>query len=441
MFHQKIKALFQSAVSHVSFNISKFTLHPEKDLTRNKKLPPDKLISFLVSEGSSSTKNELLDFFDMDVAAPTASAFNQQRAKLKSDAVEAVFNHFNSSVNSIDQISGYRFLAADGSTFTFFSKPSFASSEYFVSEGHSAKGFYSMHLNAFYDLERHTYTDALIQSVHEKNEFRAFCDIVDRHEILPNTQNVFIGDRGYCSYNNMAHVVNKGQFFLFRTKDIHSKGLVGGFDFPAEESFDITVKVTLVRSYSKDIEVSDGYRRFVDKATAFDFVEYGSLNTYELSFRVVRFPISEFTYECIVTNLPAEEFSPERIQKLYFTRWGIESSFRKLKYTIGLNNFHAYKPEYIKQEIWAKLITYNITEILINHTVVEKKATKHEYKVNFSIAAHICRVFLRLATEKDSIDVMSLLQKELIPIRNERQYPRLKTAHFRKPRYFIYRAA
>ena len=34
-----------------------------------------------------------------------------------------------------------------------------------------------------------------------------------------------------------------------------------------------------------------------------------------------------------------------------------------------------------------------------------------------------------------------LLTKELIPIRNDRQYPRLQTAHFRKPRYFIYRAA
>lgn len=104
-------------------------------------------------------------------------------------------------------------------------------------------------------------------------------------------------------------------------------------------------------------------------------------------------------------------------------------------------NFHAYKPEYIKQEIWAKLITYNITEILINHTVIEEKNTKHNYKVNFSVAAHICRVFLRLASEKGSIDVMSLIKKELIPIRNDRQYERLKTAHFRKPRYFIYRAA
>src|SRR5690606_7193821 len=131
--------------------------------------------------------------------------------------------------------------------------------------------------------------------------------MIDRHVLLPNTKDVFIGDRGYCSYNNMAHVINKGQFFLFRAKDIRSKGLVGGFDFPADESFDITVKVTLVRSHSKDIESTEGYRRFVDKATSFDFIEYGSLNTYELSFRIVRFPLSDSTYECIVTNLPADE--------------------------------------------------------------------------------------------------------------------------------------
>lgn len=441
MFYQTIKSLFTSSVTSIVSDISQYTVNPKKDLSRNKKLPADKLISFLVSEGSSSTKNELLDFFDMDVLAPSASAFNQQRAKLKPDALEAVFKLFNSSVNSLEKTSGYRFLAADGSTFTFFSKPSFASSEYYVSEGHSAKGFYSMHLNAFYDLDRHTYTDALIQPVHNKDEFRAFCDIVDRHEILPDTKNIFIGDRGYCSYNNMAHVIEKGQYFLFRTKDIHSKGLVSRFDFPGDESFDITVKVTLVRNHSKKLIPTEGYMRFVDKATSFDFITYGSKDTYELSFRIVRFPLSDSSYECIVTNLPIHEFPADRIKNVYFSRWGIESSFRKLKYSIGLSNFHAYKPNYIKQEIWAKLLTYNITEILINHVVVKQKETKHTYKVNFSVAAHICRVFLRLATEKDSIDVMSLLQKELIPIRNERQYPRLQTAHFRKPRYFTYRAA
>ena len=441
MFHEKIKSFFTDAVASVVSEISNFAVNPETDFTRHKKFPADKLISFLVAEGSSSTKNELLDFFDMDPGKPTDSAFNQQRAKLKPEAMEAVFQRFNESAMHLLETPGYRYLAADGSTATYFSSPKFSPSEYFVEPGHSAKGFYSIHINAFYDLVRHTYTDALLQPVHEKDEFRAFCDIVDRHPVLPGSKNVYIGDRGYCSYNNMAHVIEQGQYFLFRTKDIHSKGLVGNFDFPEEDCFDISVKVTLVRSHSKKITVPDGYKRFVDKATSFDYIGYGSSDTYGLSFRVVRFPLSESSYECIVTNLPADEFPPERIKECYFARWGIESSFRKLKYTIGLSNFHACKPEYIKQEIWAKLTAYNITETLISHTVIETHDTKHDYKVNFAVAAHICRAFLRCPKEKGPIDVMALLQNELVPIRNGRQYPRLKTAHFRKPRYFIYRAA
>lgn len=442
MSFEEIKAAFSDAVSYVASKISQYTVNPDKDLTRSRKMGPDKLMSFLVSCGSSSTRVELLDFFGLHTDSPSVSAFNQQRAKLKPEALEALFHQFNSSVPSTVKTSCYRFLAADGSTFTFFSKPSFSSPEYFVSQGHSAKGFYSMHLNAFYDLQKHTYSDALIQPVHLKDEFRAFCDMVDRHDTLPGTRDVFIGDRGYCSYNNMAHVLEKGQYFLFRTKDIHSKGLVGNFDFPDDDSFDIPVNVTLVRSHKKDIPVKEGfYKRYVDANASFDYAAYGSSGTYDLSFRIIRFPISDDSYECIVTNLPPDEFPPEQIKLLYFARWTIEGSFRKLKYTIGLSNFHAYKPEYIKQEIWAKLIAYNITETLINQTIIQQRNTKHEYKVNFSMAAHICRIFLRLTTEKDSIDVMSLLQKELIPIRNDRKYPRLQTAHFRKPRYFIYRAA
>lgn len=103
-------------------------------------------------------------------------------------------------------------------------------------------------------------------------------------------------------------------------------------------------------------------------------------------------------------------------QDLVYCQKKIESSFWKLKCTIGLSNFHAYKPEYIKQEIWVNLIAYNITGTMINHTVLDQHGINHEYKVNFTMAVHICRAFLRLITEKDQYDVMSLLKKELIPI-------------------------
>lgn len=45
-----------------------------------------------------------------------------------------------------------------------------------------------MHLNAFYDLQKHTYSDALIQPIHQKDEFSAFCEMVDRHDLLTGTK-------------------------------------------------------------------------------------------------------------------------------------------------------------------------------------------------------------------------------------------------------------
>ena len=172
--HQKIKDLFELAVEHICSDISNYSLHPDIDFQSNRKISSQKLISFLVSQGSSSTKVEMLDFWGLDASSmPTSSALNQQRQKLKPAALEAVFKHFNSSVMGLlpSTLSDgkYRFLAADGSTCTYFSTPSFSSDDYYYSPGNSIRGVYSMHLNAFYDLTTHTYTDALIQPVHCKN--------------------------------------------------------------------------------------------------------------------------------------------------------------------------------------------------------------------------------------------------------------------------------
>ena len=78
---------------------------------------------------------------------------------------------------------------------------------------------------------------------------------------------------------------------------------------------------------------------------------------------------------------------------------------------------------------------------MIGNVVVNKKECKYEYAINFSVAAHLCRIYLGLLAKIDSIDIEALIMKELIPIRADRQFPRLKTAHFRKPKYLIYRAA
>ena len=149
---------------------------------------------------------------------------------------------------SADTSKKFRTIAADGSAVSFFCRPAKDTKAYFVSEGHSAKGFFSIHINAFYDLDTNTYSDILLQPVHNKDEFAAFCSLADSHTLLPDTSDIFIGDRGYCSCNNMAHVIARNQYFLFRTKGIHGKGPCGNLDYLDSDSFDITVNVTPLKS-------------------------------------------------------------------------------------------------------------------------------------------------------------------------------------------------
>lgn len=43
------------------------------------------------------------------------------------------------------------------------------------------------------------------------------------------------------------------------------------------------------------------------------------------------------------------------------------------------------------QEIYARLILYNYCEIITMHVVIRQNDTKHVYRMNYTIAIHICR--------------------------------------------------
>ena len=141
-----------------------------------------------------------------------------------------------------------------------------------------------------------------------------------------------------------------------------------------------------------------------------------------MDLRVVRFKISETSYENIVTNLQAD-FSPKTIKKLYAMRWRIETSFRTLKYSIGATTFHSVKYEYVLQEVWARMILYNFGSEIIKCCEVEENGTKLRYKRNISRAMKICRMFLKYIIE---LDIRILIKKFKLPVRKNREYGRRK---------------
>lgn len=132
MNHKEIMASLNSAIDSVSESISDYVLTPGKDFTRIRKLPANTLMKFLIAEGSSSTKNKLIDFFGTKDQPPSSSAFFQQRVKLQSEALYKVMELFNESVTSTEKTRAYRFIAADGSTATYFSRDKYSPPEIYT---------------------------------------------------------------------------------------------------------------------------------------------------------------------------------------------------------------------------------------------------------------------------------------------------------------------
>ena len=61
---------------------SMFCRNPESDFTRNRELSFREYIQFMLQMQSKSVSNEILDFFEHSLSAPSKSAFTQQRYKL-----------------------------------------------------------------------------------------------------------------------------------------------------------------------------------------------------------------------------------------------------------------------------------------------------------------------------------------------------------------------
>ena len=269
--------------------------------------------------------------------------------------------------------------------------------------------------------------------------------MVDRSAI--REKSIVIMDRGYESYNNMAHVQEKGWFYLIRVKDFgkHKTGIVHGLELPDDDEFDEYIDLNLTRKQTNKMKKlfheKNKFRKIAHNKT-FDYLPATSKKSdetvlYHLPFRIVRFPISENSYEVVVTNLGSEEFPPEELKKLYGMRWGIETSFRDLKYTVGLLHFHSKKVEYIFQEIFAGLIMYNFSELITSHVVIKNGNKKYEYKVNFSVAVHICREFL--LKEIIPPDIETLIARYMTPIRPGRSRPR--EIRVKQAISFMYRVA
>lgn len=405
------RTLFFDALSDAEKNVEQYVKNPGKDMTRHRDCTFQDTVLATASLSMGRTNTELLEFFSYSKKGriPSKSAYTQQRQKFNDRLFPHLLDAFNHAAPLKNTCKGFHLIAVDGTDLNLPADKN--DTEYRVKQARSENYYYQMHVNALYDICENRFVSLLTQPRPKMNEKTAFLDLVAKCNLPENT--IFIADRGYVSINTIATLIKLNRFFLIRAKCPKSdmlKGLVA----PEIES-DSIVKVGVTRSRKNKTRKKFDKMFFLRRDRTFDFIPNDDNSTvYEMEFRCLCIKLNDDSFEYLITNLPKDTFTPENIKYLYWKRWRIENSFRSLKYALSLSYLHSVNRELIIQEVYAKVILYNITSML--HAYVQKskelsdknKRTRRQYQVSFNDAVPVAKILLKQSIKNGIIKALLL---------------------------------
>ena len=106
------------------------------------------------------------------------AAFYHQRVKLKDGALWELLQIFNQKLKPTLYRNRYRLVACDGSVADIF-RDEKDTETYFEPNSKSPRGFNQIHINALYSILDKQFLDVLVQPARKRNEYSAFCEMVD----------------------------------------------------------------------------------------------------------------------------------------------------------------------------------------------------------------------------------------------------------------------
>lgn len=417
-----IKNSLLKTINSMAQDPSRFVNRPGVDFTRKRKCSFSDLILLILSMEAHTLNREIKRFFKKASSLMTKSALIQQRLKLNEKAFPFLFSELNRVVSLKKKHKGYYLLGIDGSDTNI----PFLENDKSTHVPSNTSGVYydQFHLNAAFDLLNGRFTDLIIQPRAEADERQAFLSFLS-HNSVPG-KCIFVADRGYSSLNVLAHLQHSEHFFLLRMKTADAKpNLLSRFSFPQDAEFDIPLRFSVTRSQKKIYKSDPDHYVCIRSDRRFDYIDpEDRTSLVELSFRLVKVELPDGKSEFLITNLPAGEFSKADLKEVYRLRWGVETAYRYVKYNAALNSFHSIRRDLIQQEIYARVILYNFSIMIVNCTPVPPKDTKVPLKISISDAISICRDFMIHKIKNAEITV--LLCRYLTEIRPGRTFPRKK---------------
>ncbi len=269
---QKLRNLLLNLINKQKQDLTGLVSDPDVNFTRNRKIPYENMIlSLLTMEGGYFNERTITTVWLQYHYRNIISICSAEKENPTSRTGKS-FQEFASQTARSDNYRGYKLLAIDGSDIQIATNPRDKAS---FSNKEGVKPYNLLHLNALYNLLSHTYEDAIVYKAKEAGENKALIEMVDRSDFT--TKTIVTADRGYESYNNMAHIQEKGWFYLIRVKDFgkYKTGILHGLDLPDTEEFDEYIDLNLTRKQTNEmknlLQQKNTYRWISHKCT-FDYL-------------------------------------------------------------------------------------------------------------------------------------------------------------------------
>lgn len=377
-----------------------------KDFSREKKMSFLDTMYFMLNMVKKSLQVELNSFFENIVKKDytiSKQAYCEARKKIKPEAFielnDSVINFVYSECEDLELWNGYRLSAIDGSVLeipnTELLRNEFGSNKNQAGEVAKAKA------SCIFDV----LNKLVIQSKIDRNDIGERTTAMSMIEKMTRSEKfkeLIIFDRGYPSAEMVSFLYENKTAFLMRTKQTFSK--------------------QIINARKKDQIISMVYKG----------------KSYPV--RVIRIMISDEIEEVLITSLIDESIKPIDFKKLYFIRWKIEIKYNELKNKLQIENFTGASKVAIEQDFYASIYLSNMIELArkqsddITYTKQEEKSLKLSYKTNLNVLIGSLKDKLILmliekskSKRSEMFDkIMETVSRSVIPIRDERQYPRKK---------------
>ena len=250
-----------------------------------------------------------------------------------------------------------------------------------------------------------------VESALKSHESRVFKKMIG----FFNPGEVALGDRGFCSYTNIALLAEKGvdavmRLHQARRPDYRSGKRLGKYDRI----------VTWLRPR---------------KATGMSEKELSALPD-SLELRMVRVYVEVKGFrtrrlDIVTTLLDPVDFSKDDLAELYYRRWSVELYFRHIKTTMKMEALRGRTPEMVRKEIAMFAIAYNMLRSLMQEAAAIEGTDLN--RVSFKSAADTLRQYqsaLNATRDKPRIqkriigDMLRIIGLETVPLRMNRSEPR-----------------